>query len=723
MVATRNSRKRKREDDIEDNGSQEKYVQKGVAKTFPLAESSRSKRKIQVSRKDFESTPSKKGKEKEVSEKPVENDDAMILENDIEDDDDEEEEEFDWETVELPQTTTNEQDQETQVYKDVEITFEAPRAVLKKSRWEVEYQRNLREWIHNVHVLALVSHYTIRNRWCLSEKARSQCLKIIPKDIKNHNPSEPMIRLKSLLKWWQEYFTITGLGLQTHPYSDFGNIEFSVLQKMMAESSDRIDSLDDFLKLLLTKEGTSDVYSELFVAILRACGYDTRLVCSLQPLPYKIPSGKKSEKDEPKESQDEKSDLLFQFRTPTKTHVDQNLQLKQKNAKPPTVWAEVYCHKSKRWICVDPLREIVDKPALMEPAALNRGNQLSFVLALDEKRKRCMTDVTRRYTSNMDRAIRLRGRPITKREQAAGMKPWSEVFMEIVCYKPKIGEREELELQDLDRQETKEKMPTSIGAFKNNSSYVLERHLKKFEILYPKEPILGSIKGEKIYPRQCVKVVSTADVYRKQGREIIKGEQPVKMVKTAAITIEKKRMNEMAKQDGQEAMTPCYGEWQTQKIIPDPIIDGKVTKNSYGNIDLFTPEMLPAGGVHIPIKGIGKVAKKLGVDYADAVTGFEFVKMRSVPIIEGIVIAKEFQYVIMEALEEQEQNEAIKAIEKQEKEVYLRWRKLIKSLLIKARVDNEYGKEKESKDNEDMWATFNKDADAGGGGFLPEGDL
>lgn len=115
--------------------------------------------------------------------------------------------------------------------------------------------------------------------------------------------------------------------------------------------------------------------------------------------------------------------------------------------------------------------------------------------------------------------------------------------------------------------------------------------------------------------------------------------------------------------------------------------------------------------------------------------------MRSVPIIEGIVIAKEFQYVIMEvshkkkldrmithhfdnqALEEQEQNEAIKAIEKQEKEVHLRWRKLIKSLLIKARVDDEYGKEKESKGNEDMWATFNKDADAGGGGFLPEDDL
>lgn len=53
----------------------------------------------------------------------------------------------------------------------------------------------------------------------------------------------------------------------------------------------------------------------------------------------------------------------------------------------------------------------------------------------------------------------------------------------------------------------------------------------------------------------------------------------------------------------------------------------------------------------------------------------------------------------------------MKAIEKQEKESLLRWRKLIKGLLIKARVDNEYGKE-------DVWAGY-KDNDEGGG-FLPE---
>lgn len=64
----------------------------------------------------------------------------------------------------------------------------------------------------------------------------------------------------------------------------------------------------------------------------------------------------------------------------------------------------------------------------------------------------------------------------------------------------------------------------------------------------------------------------------------------------------------------------------------------------------------------------------------------------------------------------------MRAIEKQEKEVYLRWRKLIKGLLVKARVDNEYGTSKSTDNDSDMWTTFNTDDTHGGGGFLPEDD-
>lgn len=88
--------------------------------------------------------------------------------------------------------------------------------------------------------------------------------------------------------------------------------------------------------------------------------------------------------------------------------------------------------------------------------------------------------------------------------------------------------------------------------------------------------------------------------------------------------------------------------------------------------------------------------------------------MRAVPVINGIVVAEESRYVLLEAWDEQERGEAIKAIEKQEKDTLLRWRKLIKTLLIKARVDRDYGKEKK----DDVWASYGNNE--GGGGFLPE---
>lgn len=430
--------------------------------------------------------------------------------------------------------------------------------------------------------------------------------------------------------------------------------------------SDYIEDFEAFLNLIQNdKKGTRDTSAQLFVAILRACGLDTRLVCSLQPLPYKIvptPAGSANQSDieggdsakKEKEEEDEKPNpVRFKFRAPSKIYVDPNVQLKQGKAKPPTVWAEVYCPKTEKWICVDPIRGHIDKPALMEPTNLNRSSRISFVLAFDlpskKGRRGNVTDVTRRYTSNLEKALRLRERPLTKREKEGGMKLWSESFLDILSKRNKVGDRELLEQQALATQEKDEVMPTAIGNFKNHTLYALERHLKKFEILHPREPVLGSIRGEKIYPRHCVKPVSTADTYRKMGKEIKEGEQPVKMVKANAVTMEKRRLKEQAKQEGHDLMVACYGEWQTKPYVPPPIKNGKIPKNNYGTIDLFTPTMLPKGAAHIPskflpiccllfgmivlkyffiVKGIAKIAKKLGIDYAEAVVKYIFSLLR-----------------------------------------------------------------------------------------------
>ena len=51
---------------------------------------------------------------------------------------------------------------------------------------------------------------------------------------------------------------------------------------------------------------------------------------------------------------------------------------------------------------------------------------------------------------------------------------------------------------------------------------------------------------------------------------------------------------------------------------------------------------------------LGPICKKLGIDYAPAMIGFDIRGGRSVPVIEGVVICKEEEAVVLEAYLEDE---------------------------------------------------------------------
>ncbi|KAI7891812.1 uncharacterized protein EV154DRAFT_419888 [Mucor mucedo] len=630
----------------------------------------------------------------------------------VEDDEDplesDEEDDIDWETIQLPPRFDPSQASTEETYKDVEIVMEAPLPVLKKpkkSNWRIVYERNLRDWTHNAHIVLLIAHYSLRNSWCSRDETMSVLASITPDHAKTllskDSTQENLIRgIKWLLTWWHTYFTISGPGLFTIPATE------SPAQEPY------IHTFEDFLQL---RSGTRDTSAQLFVALLRSCGCETRLVCSLQPVSYKPPVIKRiSTTDDDDDDPDLATVTNFEFKAPFKPYIDPDHQWKQPKAKPPIIWAEVYCKQTQTWICVDPIRAHVNKPGLMEPLSLDRHNHLSFILAFEKnsgKRRGNIVDVTKRYTRNMMKALKERERPLSMREKQAGERLWSDTFLGHLSRKNTLNERDLLEQEELQLLEVDDVMPTSIGAFKNHPLYALERHLKRMEILYEKEPVLGYIKGEKVYARQCVRSLSTADTFRRAGREIMEGEQPLKMVKAQGSTINTKRLQERAKGEGNELLVPCYGEWQTRLYVPPPLVNGKIIKNAFNNIDLFKPTMLPKGAAHIPIKGIARMARKFGIDYAEAVVDFEFKKLKAVPVMDGIVIAQENKQILLEAWEEYEQTEARKAIAKQEKETLLRWRKLIKGLIIKARVDTEY--------SQDVWDGYDNDGDAPGG-FLPE---
>ncbi|KIW05899.1 uncharacterized protein PV09_03093 [Verruconis gallopava] len=323
-----------------------------------------------------------------------------------------------------------------------------------------------------------------------------------------------------------------------------------------------------------------------------------------------------------------------------------------------------------------------------------------------------------------ERVMRGYTRPVSKRTLADDIEDGTD----LVPVKP-----------DLDGK--KNAAPDTLQAYKQSKEFVLERHLRREEALRPgAKPVKHFHHGkgdnavsEPVYKRSDLVLTKTAETWHKEGRQIKVGEQPLKQVPYRAVTLQRKReLEDQARDNGEKPLQGLYAEYQTEWIVPDPIgPDGVIPKNGFGNIDVYVPSMVPKGAVHIPIRGIAKVCKKLGVEFADACTGFEFGKQRAVPVITGVVVAEGSAELVIDAWRQEEKIRVEKENKKREEIVLRIWRKFYRGLKIRERMRQEYG----VTDNEDeyddrTWSghghaltqreanTINDDEDVEGGGFL-----
>ena len=120
--------------------------------------------------------------------------------------------------------------------------------------------------------------------------------------------------------------------------------------------------------------------------------------------------------------------------------------------------------------------------------------------------------------------------------------------------------------------------------------YVLERHLKRDEVIHPPVEI-GKFRGESVYSRANLVRLKTAENWMRQGRKVREGCQPMKWVKQNAVTVNRRRAIEMAMSDRQDrlavagedqgagfssekdVMQGLYAQSQTELYIPDPVVD------------------------------------------------------------------------------------------------------------------------------------------------------
>jgi xeroderma pigmentosum group C-complementing protein len=329
--------------------------------------------------------------------------------------------------------------------------------------------------------------------------------------------------------------------------------------------------------------------------------------------------------------------------------------------------------------------------------------------------------------------LRPYARPYEKRQ------PWDEVEDEgdLVPAQP-------TKPKDMDEEGGKE----TLQGYKTSAEYALERHLRREEAIKPGAKIIRHFttgkgeneKKEPVYLRKDVVTCKSVESWHKEGRAVKEGEQPLKFVPMRAVTVIRKReIEEREREEGEKVKQGLYSKAQTDWIIPDPIVDGKIPRNAFGNIDVYVPTMVPKGAVHVRLKGTAKICRKLKIDYAEACTGFEFGKQRAVPILTGVVVAAEHKDLLIDAWKAAEAEKAIKEQDKREKLVLGMWKKLFVGLRIVERMKREYGDASEIptttakgtkyakksewdtfQDHDDFEGGFVRDEPQGGGGFIQE---
>ncbi|KAF2760313.1 Rad4-domain-containing protein [Pseudovirgaria hyperparasitica] len=625
--------------------------------------------------------------------------DGRRLQTVLDDYSDSNDSDMEWEDVDLhPQAQSDEgaQNEEPNVV-DISIVLGAEQNALERRRPKrkgiTAAERSLRLDIHKMHVSCLIYHAYLRNSWCNDCEAQAVLKALIPPKIVTlllPDPEWPQMRmsqsfregLNTLKIFWNSTFRINAQGMYRPRWYTSGQDTQPVIS---SQSGDPPMDRGLFRDAALRLNGSQDIGAQLLCTLLRAIGVEARLVCSLQCLPITagLPqtaassplNGKEtvyldtatdikrpSQEDQELQPTPNKSlststpiKRISRIGRPTQaaTTIDKGKAPKitaipksKPLVKPhyPVFWVEAFDAAHQRWISVDPLATFtLDKPMRLEPPLQSHSNVMTYVIAYEEDGT--ARDVTRRYAKAYNAKTRK-----TRVENTDGGIDWLRQVMK-PFKRSKPLDRDQLEDAALARQEAAEGLPKNIQDFKDHPVYVLERHLRRNEVLYPKNEVgkvnVGSAlskKIESVFRRTNVHVVRSADKWYRLGREVIPGEQPLKH----ALPRPKGGMarDENDSDDNPISEIGLYAAYQTKLYVPPPVVRGRIPKNTFGNLDIYTPTMVPPGGIHILHADASKAARIVGVDYADAVTGFSFHGRVGTAVIQGCVIAAEYREAV-----------------------------------------------------------------------------
>jgi len=683
----------------EDNEGKKGIKKRTNTRTKTKADNKRrkiSKKKIEKEDEEEKINYIKNNDVKHNNKKDIENKDnisndinvseTLIMEDNLSEESENDEE---WEEIEIStkESDISSSDKLLNDKRSITISIDESKIKKEKKKGINKQDREFRKALHKAQFICFIISCQIWNSWCNSELLKNLALSILPdhliynnKTIKSGTVKQLTELIEDLCEWFIEFFGKKNINDVVKSNSSNINTKNSknkndndslgnnnLLKNDEKEKNYEVKNIT-ILGLFFQRphwikhfSNSENLYIILFVLFARVAGFKCRFVASLYPIP-----------------------LSF-----SKKKIITNEAIK--------LWCEIYCAKEKRWIVVNPLYPTTVYIKYRE-YKIKCTKPINYIISVSQDG--FIKDKTKFY----DEKYYLSTWKLRMEEETI-----ISLINDVLNKNHKDDKLKEIIPEDEDPDKNVP-FPTSIGSYINHPLFALEKHVKQYEILFSREPVLGYIRNEPIYPRNNVRPVSTEGHWVREGLQIKKGEKPMKFVKSKSYMIKQFRLDYLIKKNAAlpkdfelgEEMVPLYGKWQTEEYKPKPVVNGIVPKSKYGNIDLFKPSMLPEGGVHLDYKGIAQVAKRLGVDYAEAVTGIDVAGHHWVPAISGIVVAKENAEKVLSRYQFFEKEKQRKIKERKEKRIYGNWRRLIKKLLTKEILIAKYGygKKQESEEEE-----------------------
>lgn len=538
----------------------------------------------------------------------------------------------------------------------------------------------------------LILCYTVnlyhRNRWLESKSLHKRLRGLAPKPLKKRArelssvPSDELVVyvLKYAVKWFRRNYKLDSCGLRVLGY--LGDQDPS---KCYPQTASPISSLQDLKHIAKTFQHNRDTGALLFTALLRALGFEARIVMSLPLLSTKHDK-KQPEFDREAVRRNKDNDLLYPYYWTEAVN--------------PADPSQVFCVEST---CFDDESKFVTRLQRFGPGTahtdifspkpdqLNKMPPMRYVVAFDK----VLLDVSPRYMRNVGY------RYFKRLDLYTDVGKTALLVQTMIRSFNKSVEYDDATLKELDHLRNSAlasfDVPTSFAAMKRSPNLVTPSTLRYNEVIDPRAVRVGLVKlkhhAEPVYSKTDTLAGKSVLQWKSLGRSVKREEidKPIKTIRVSPRTIYRRRL---AVEDPDLTRTNIYSFAQTCPYVKEEVREENgrkvLPRNRYGNIEVFRPWMVPDGTTWIRLSDCEKIFRRYATfEYVPVVVGFDFRSKvgTAIPQKHGVIVLEEDEVLAKKVwlagkmvLHKEESNRRT-AVQ------LAAWQRLLRMLRIKRRVD------------------------------------